>query len=56
MEGVPVGSVLTVIEHLAALADEGLTIATRDPDAAREALVGVALDLAPIYGRPARLR
>jgi MinD-like ATPase involved in chromosome partitioning or flagellar assembly len=43
---VPVGSVLTVIEHLAALADEGLTVATRDPDAAREALAGVALDLA----------
>jgi len=35
-----------LIESLAALADEGLTVATRDPDAAREALASVALDLA----------
>jgi hypothetical protein len=35
-----------VIESLAALADEGLVVATRDPDVAREALASVALDLA----------
>jgi len=35
-----------VVESLAALADEGLTVATRDRDAAREALAGAALDLA----------
>jgi hypothetical protein len=28
------------VESLAALADEGLTVATRNPDAARKALVG----------------
>jgi len=35
-----------VIESLAAIADEGVMMATRDPDAARQALAGVALDLA----------
>lgn len=46
VEGVPAGSMLMVIESLAAIADEGLTVATRDPDVTREALAGVALDLA----------
>jgi len=46
VDSVPAGSMLTVIETLAALADEGLTVATRDADAAREALASVALDLA----------
>jgi hypothetical protein len=32
---------LMLIEALAALASEGLNVATRDPDAAREALAGV---------------
>jgi len=45
------GLVPMLIETLAALACEGLTVATRDPNAAREALVGVALDLAPIRAR-----
>jgi hypothetical protein len=35
-----------LLEAMAALADEGLVVATRDRDAAREALVGAALDLA----------
>jgi hypothetical protein len=35
-----------VIESLAAIADEGVRMAMRNPDAAREALAGVALDLA----------
>lgn len=48
--GVPTGSMLMVIEYLAALADEGLTVAMRNPDAAREALAGVALDLAADLG------
>lgn len=46
VEGVPAGSTLMVIESLAAIADEGVTVATRDPDAVREALASVALDLA----------
>lgn len=37
---------LMVIESLAAIADEGVRLAMRNPDAAREALAGVALDLA----------
>jgi hypothetical protein len=43
---VPAGLVPMLIEALAALASEGLTVAAQDRDAAREALVGVALDLA----------
>jgi hypothetical protein len=43
---VPAQLVPLLIEAMAALASEGLTVATRDPDAAREALAGVALDLA----------
>jgi hypothetical protein len=43
---VPAGLMPMLIEALAVLASEGLTVATRDPDAACEALVGVALDLA----------
>lgn len=43
---VPDELVPLLIEAMAALASEGLTVATRDPDAAREALAGVALDLA----------
>ncbi len=43
---VPAELMPLLVESLAALADEGLVVATRDPDAAREALAGVALDLA----------
>jgi hypothetical protein len=39
-----------LIEALAALASEGLIVATRDPDVAREALAGVAGELAATYG------
>ncbi len=46
VDSVPAGSMMTVIESLAAIADEGLTVATRDPGLTREALAGVALDLA----------
>jgi hypothetical protein len=46
VDAVPAESVLMVIESLAAIADEGLTVATRDPDVTREALASVALDLA----------
>jgi hypothetical protein len=46
VDDAPAGLMPLLIESLAALASEGLTVATRDPDAAREALAGVALDLA----------
>ncbi len=46
VDDIPAELMPLLIESLAALADEGLTVATRDPDAAREALAGVALDLA----------
>jgi hypothetical protein len=46
VEAVPAGSMVMVIESLAAIADEGVRMAMRNPDAAREALAGVALDLA----------
>jgi hypothetical protein len=46
VEDVPAGLTLMVIESLAAIADEGVRMAMRNPDAAREALAGVALDLA----------
>ena len=46
VDSVPAGSMLMVIESLAAIADEGVRLAMRNPDAAREALAGVALDLA----------
>ena len=46
VDDVPAELMPVLIEAMAALASEGLTVATRDPDAAREALVGVALDLA----------
>lgn len=46
VEDVPAGSTLMVIESLAAIADEGVRMALRNPAAAREALAGVALDLA----------
>lgn len=46
VDDVPAELIPLLIESLAALADEGLRVATRDPDAAREALAGVALDLA----------
>jgi hypothetical protein len=46
VDDVPGELVPLLLEAMAALADEGLVVATRDRDAAREALVGAALDLA----------
>jgi hypothetical protein len=46
VDDIPAELMPLLIESLAALADESLTVATRDPDAAREALTSVALDLA----------
>jgi hypothetical protein len=46
VEGVPAGTMPLLVEALAAIADEGVRLATRDRDAARIALAGVALDLA----------
>jgi hypothetical protein len=46
VDSVPSGSTLMLIESLAAIAGEGVRMAVRHPAAAREALAGVALDLA----------
>jgi hypothetical protein len=46
VDDVPAELMPLLVEVLAVLADEGVTLATRCPDAAREALAGVALDLA----------
>ena len=41
VEDVPAGLMLMVIESLAAITDEGVMMAMRNPGAAREALAGV---------------
>jgi hypothetical protein len=45
VDDVPAGLMPLLVEVLAALADESVTLAMRSPDHARVVLAGVALDL-----------